>query len=105
LEEAVVAFHDLLRTGEKKKRRPQISPLRFAPVEMTILFEAEFGVSTIGPRDCRSLGSPGFPIESWGFGQMCAVLFKENHISGAGESCEVGNPGTLGMTKERATVP
>jgi hypothetical protein len=23
----------------------------------------------------------------------------------AGESCEVGDPGALGMTKERATVP
>jgi hypothetical protein len=32
------------------------------------------------------------------------VLFKENHIRGAVESGEVGNPGTLGMTKERATV-
>jgi len=31
------------------------------------------------------------------------VLFKENHIVVAGESGEVGNPGTLGMTKERAT--
>jgi hypothetical protein len=29
------------------------------------------------------------------------VLFRENHISGAGESCEVGNPAALGMTKER----
>jgi hypothetical protein len=28
----------------------------------------------------------------------------ENHISGAGESCEAGNPGTLGMTKGRAMV-
>ncbi len=35
----------------------------------------------------------------------CMWFFKENHISGTGESGEVGNPGTLGMTKERATVP
>jgi hypothetical protein len=33
------------------------------------------------------------------------VLFEENHISGTGESCEVGNPGSLGMTKERVVVP
>ena len=29
------------------------------------------------------------------------VLFRENHISGAGEGCEVGNPGTLLMNKRR----
>jgi hypothetical protein len=62
-------------------------------------------ISTRGPRNCRSLGFPGFPVESCGFGQLHVVLFRENHISGAAESSEVGNPGTLGMTKERATVP
>src|SRR5580692_6669626 len=66
---------------------------------------SRFRVSRKGPRNCRSLGSPGFPVESCGFGQLHVVLFRENHISGPGESCEVGNPGTLGMTKERATVP
>ena len=30
---------DLLRGCENKRKRPQISPLRYAPVEMTILFE------------------------------------------------------------------
>jgi hypothetical protein len=54
-----------------------------------------------GPRNCRSLGSPGFPVESCGFGQLHVVLFRENHISGAGESCEVGNPGTLLMNERR----
>jgi hypothetical protein len=72
---------------------------------MTILFEHRTCVSTKGPRNCRSLGFPRFPVESCGFGQLHVVLFKENHISGTGESGEVGNPGTLGMTKERATVP
>jgi len=48
--------------------------------------------------------SAGFPVESCGFGQLHVVLFRENHISGTGESGEVGNPGTLGMTKERVTV-
>jgi hypothetical protein len=48
----------------------------------------------------RSLhGFPGFPVEGCGFEQLHVVLFEENHISGTGESCEVGNPGTLGMTK------
>jgi hypothetical protein len=32
------------------------------------------------------------------------VLFGENHKSGAGESCEVGNPGTLGMTNKERVV-
>jgi hypothetical protein len=30
----------------------------------------------------RSLGFPGFPVESCGFGQLHVVLFRENHISG-----------------------
>jgi hypothetical protein len=61
----------------------------------------EKNISTKGPRNCRSLGSPGFPVESGGSGQLHVVLFRENHIGGAGESREVGNPGTLGMTEER----
>ena len=56
-------------------------------------------------ENCRSLGFPGFPVEICGFDQLHVVLFRENHISGTGESGEVGNPATLGMTKERATVP
>jgi hypothetical protein len=32
----------------------------------------------------RSLGFPGFPVESCGFGQLHVVLFKENHICGRG---------------------
>ena len=61
-------------------------------------------ISRKGPRNCRSLGSPGFPVESCGFGQLHVVLFKENHISGAVESCDVGNPGSLGMTKRRGLL-
>jgi hypothetical protein len=30
----------------------------------------------------RSLGYPGFPVESGVFDRMHVVLFKENHISG-----------------------
>ena len=80
-----------------------VPPLRFASVGMTIHLRA--GALVAGGKNCRSLGYPGFPVESCGFGQLHVVLFTENHIRGAGESCEVGNPGTLGMTKERATAP
>jgi hypothetical protein len=52
----------------------------------------------------RSLGFPGFPVKSCGFGQLHVVLFRENHISGAVESCDVGKPGTLGMTKRRGLL-
>jgi hypothetical protein len=72
---------------------------------MTILLGIKVGVPRRGPRNCRSLGFPRFPVQSCDFGPLHVVLFKENHISGAGESREVGNLGTLGMTKERATVP
>ncbi len=44
----------------------------------------------------RSLGFPRFPVESRGFGRLHVVLFEENHISGTGESGEVGNLGTTG---------
>jgi hypothetical protein len=60
------------------------------------------------PGKVRGTADPsaslGFPVESGGFGQLYVVLFRENHISGAIESGEVGNPGSLGMTKERATT-
>jgi hypothetical protein len=56
-------------------------------------------ISRKGPWNCRSLGFPGFPVESCGFAQLHVVLFRENHTCGRGESGEVGNPGTLGMTK------
>jgi hypothetical protein len=52
----------------------------------------------------RSLAFPGFPVESCDFGQLHVVLFKENHISDRGERGEVGNPGTLGMTKRRGLL-
>ena len=52
----------------------------------------------------RSLGFPGFPVESCGFEQLHVVLFKENHISGTGESCEVGNPASLGMRNRRGLL-
>ncbi len=44
-------------------------------------------------------GYPGFPVESSDFDQLHVVLLGENHIRVACENGEVGNPGTLGMTK------
>ena len=39
-----------------KEKKPQISPLRYAPVETTILWRVIFRVSRNGPLNCRSLG-------------------------------------------------
>jgi hypothetical protein len=58
-------------------------------------------ISMKGPRNCRSLGFPRFPVESCGFDQVHVVLFAENHIPGRGECGEAGNLGTLGMTNRR----
>ena len=44
----------------------------------------------------RSLGFPGFPVESCGFGRLRVVLFEENHIRVADESSAAGNPGSSG---------
>jgi hypothetical protein len=33
-------------------------------------------------ENCRSLGYPGFPVESGVFDRMHVVLFEENHMSG-----------------------
>jgi hypothetical protein len=44
------------RTMRVPRGKPQISPLRYAPVEMTIHFEGEFRISKKGPQNCRSLG-------------------------------------------------
>ena len=52
----------------------------------------------MGPLKRRSLGFPGFPVDSCGFGRLHVVLFRENHSVVASESSEVGNRGPLGMT-------
>ncbi len=101
--------HEGFRISARNKGRPQISPLRYAPVprharagEMTILFEhrtlrlqERFVETQIPPRHAGTGRLPRFPFQSCDFGQLHVVLFKENHISGAGESHEAGNPGTL----------
>ena len=44
-------------------------------VSLSLTAEAE-------EENCRSLGFPGFPVESCGFGQLRVVLFTENHMRG-----------------------
>ena len=51
-------------------------------LEMRSCLSIIFRVSRRGPQNCRSLGSPGFPVESCGFGQLRVVLFTENHMRG-----------------------
>jgi hypothetical protein len=46
---------------------------------------------------CRSLGFPGFPVKSCGFGQLMWFSLGRTTYAVAGESGEVGNPGTLGV--------
>jgi hypothetical protein len=54
---------------------------------------AELQIPRLPRISCRE-----FQLRSTACGSL-----RENHISGAGESCEVGNPGTLEMTKEKGT--
>ena len=53
------------------------------------------------PREVRGTANPSTARRD----RSAPPDFLSNHISDAVESCEVGNPGTLGMTKERATLP
>jgi hypothetical protein len=41
------------------------------------------------------LRSPGFPVETRGFADLHAALFKESRTRGRGQQREVGNPSTL----------
>jgi hypothetical protein len=43
----------------------------------------------------RSLGSPGFPVESCGFGQLRVVLLRRTTYVVTGKNGEVENPGAL----------
>jgi hypothetical protein len=86
--------------GTKRNRRSlgtpgQGSPLRYALSK---------NISTKGPLDCRSLGFPDF-LSRVAASVSCVWFSLERTTSVvAGESSEAGNLGTLGMTKERATV-
>jgi hypothetical protein len=95
LEPAVVVPRDLLKVCEKEKRRPQISPLRFAPVEMTILLEGEFRISTKGPRNCRSLGfaPPDFLWNLVALTDLMRLSLRERRTRDLVQCCLAGNPG------------
>jgi hypothetical protein len=47
---------------------------------------------------------PGFPVELGGISELHAAFFKESRTRGHLWYRVVGNPGPLGMTKERAVV-
>ena len=70
-------------------------PLRYAPSK---------NISMKGPQNCRSLGCPGFPVESDGFRKAHAAFLDESRKRGHLWFRVAGNPGTLGMTKGRATL-
>ena len=55
--------------------------------------------------NCRSLGFPGFPVELGGAGELHAPFFTERRTRGPVLCCVAGNPGSLGMTKGRVTLP
>ena len=85
-------------------RKPQISPLRCAPVEMTILWRYKIGVSRNGPLKPQI---PRLPPDflSRVAASVNFIWFSLRRTTNvvAGESGEVGNPGSLGMTKERGS--
>ena len=70
-------------------------PLRYAPSK---------NISMKGPQNCRSLGCPGFPVESDGFRKAHAAFLDESRKRGHLWCRVVGNPGTLGMTKGRVVA-
>jgi hypothetical protein len=55
-------------------------------------------------RTADPLASPGSPVESCGFGQQYVVLLRRTTSAVACENGEVGNPGSLGMTKRRGPL-
>src|SRR5271156_4933947 len=58
-----------------------------------------------GPRNCRSLGFPGFPVELGGVGELHAPFLTERRTRGP-VLCGVSvNPGSLGMTKGTDALP
>jgi hypothetical protein len=62
-------------------------------------------ISRNGPQNCRSLGYPGFPVELGGACELHAPFLTERRTRGIVLCCVAGNPGSLGMTKGRATLP
>ncbi len=54
---------------------------------------------------CRSLGFPGFPVELGGVGGLHAPFLTERRTRDRVRRSVAGNPGSLGMTKERGALP
>ncbi len=54
---------------------------------------------------CRSLGFPGFPVELGGVGGLHAPFLTERRTRDRVRRSVAGNPGSLGMTKERVALP
>ena len=76
--------------------KPQIPPLRYALLK---------DISSKGPWNRRSLGYPGFPVELGVTSELHAAFLNESRTRGPLWCRVVGNPGPLGMTKGRATLP
>jgi hypothetical protein len=72
LKQAVAVSQDLLRVCATEKKRPQISPLRYA--------------------------SPGFPVELGGVHALHAAFLNESSTRGHVQRCVAGNPGPVEMT-------
>jgi hypothetical protein len=57
---------------ENRKKKPQISPLRY----------------------------PGFPVGIGGVGELHAAFLNESRTRGHVQRCVAGNPGQVGMTRK-----
>src|SRR5271156_3454209 len=55
-------------------------------------------------RDCPQPFT-GFPVELGGFGKLHAPFFTERRTRSSLQCSVAGNPGPLGMTKGRGTLP
>ena len=84
-----VALSNFMRLSLLKAAHAVVSSAAWQEIRVRSV-EKHFQERSAGTADPSA--SPGFPVESCGFDQLHVVLFRENHISGAGESCEVGNP-------------
>jgi hypothetical protein len=56
-------------------------------------------LQSCAPRNCRSLGFPGFPVELRGVGALYAAFLNESSTRRNVQCCVAGNPGSLGMTR------
>jgi hypothetical protein len=69
LEPPVVVSQGLLRACGIPTKRPQVSPLRYAPVEMTILLQLRFRISPGNSESHPQTALSSRPEESWACGR------------------------------------